>query len=261
MIWWTHPTESGLGDRLVDIVHLLALARIKGRKLCFEWPKFSIKNIDIAHRAIDILLPNVLKHIHFPPDVLFQNGDEKSECFSEGLGGGMFAAEVHKKYLWNICPLSEYELKVREVVDEFRFCDEIETFLETVPRKFVSFHIRRGDKVRDEPSDGFFIHRKDLRELDELTFRMLHLHLPYYDTFFFCGDEDRKLKPFVDYVQSYGKSVFTIPQMGKWRSTYFDLAVMTKSRAVVTSQRYSAFSRFSAIKGNCPISTVFYLCG
>jgi hypothetical protein len=55
--------------------------------------------------------------------------------------------------------------------------------------------------------------------------------------------------PFVDYIRARGGSIVEIPQLEKWRMTYYDVAVMTRSSFNITSQRRSTFSSFPALIG------------
>jgi hypothetical protein len=84
--------------------------------------------------------------------------------------------------------------------------------------------------------------------------------LKSFTAFFVCGDEDAKLKPFVDiHPRSGGTVIVNIPQLEKWRMTYYDLAVMTRSSFNITSQRRSTFSSFPALIGKGQYRTVYDL--
>jgi hypothetical protein len=122
----------------------------------------------------------------------------------------------------------------------------------------VALHVRRGDKVREEPHDGCFIETRELDQLNKLTFKAIDHFLKSYTAFFVCGDEDSKNVPFVDYIRAHGGTIVEIPQLEKWRMTYYDLAVLTRSSFNITSQRRSTFSSFPALigKGTTELYTI-----
>lgn len=255
-IRWTQPTASGLGDRLMDLVHLLAYCRVRKQDLHTSWAQFLPKDIDTAHRVIDIKLENVVAHITLPPDLVFTDSKE-GEWFNYAIGGDVSVHEFWAKHLKNTCSMESFAMSLAGVLGDITFCPDINDVLGTLPRNFAAVHIRRGDKVRDEEPDCAFIHRRELAELDRLTYKALDTLR--FDTFFLCGDEDHKTAPFRDHLLSHGKRVLGLPDMEKWRQTYFDLAVMSRARAVVTSTRYSAFSRFAALLGGATWATAFML--
>jgi hypothetical protein len=266
MIWWTQPTRSGLGDRLIDIVHLLAYARVKGHGLYVAWPEFQAKAIDVAHRREDILLGNVQRHIQWPRDLQmfierFACPPFDAEQFNEGIGGDPDG--FHEKHLGEVCSAGMYRVAVASVLADIGFCGPITEVLATLPPKFVSLHIRRGDKVRGEKdgtADGTFINHAGLAELDRLTYDAIDQCIAFgFDTYFLCGDEDEKLKPFEDYLVAKDKWLVQLPRWEKWRETYLDLAVMSKSKVVITSNKYSAYSRLGAMLGGATWSTVYMM--
>jgi hypothetical protein len=132
-----------------------------------------------------------------------------------------------------------------QVKNDFTFCAPINEFLSTIPKRFASIHIRRGDKVRTTPHDGRFITADELDRLNELTYKAIDYLTSRFDAFFLCGDEDEKIKPFRAYIESKGCSTFGVPAMEKWVSTYYDIAVMTRSEFIVTS---SVFQRSASCR-------------
>jgi hypothetical protein len=145
------------------------------------------------------------------------------------------------------------------VADDFGFCDEIIRFISHLPRLFVTFHIRRTDKVRSGQTDGTYIQSSELALLDDLTYRAIdNLVAKGQWNFFLCGDDDASTAPFARYIEEdKHRAVIKLPEMPKWQTTYYDLAVMTRSFFVVASQRYSSFSRFPTLISGGVWTTVF----
>ncbi len=258
---WTQPTESGLCDRLVDILILLTYARVFGCRLAFQWPGFKAKDIDTAHRTQDIKIENVLKYMRFPNDLLPTTDASTSCTFNKYLGGYCDLGLFHRTYLEGECTFERFMEFFEVTRKDFGFNEEITTFLTTIPADFVSFHIRRGDKVRQENGDGTFIHERELDELNRLTYKAFDQYLNAgVKMFFICSDQDEKKVEFVEYVKSNGAGTFDLPvSLQKWQTTYYDIAVMSKSQNIVTSNRHSSFSRFPAMIGNGKVDTVYSL--
>lgn len=260
-IYWTKPTQSGLGDRLVDISKLLAYARIIGKPLYTNWANFEIKKIDAQHRSTDILLGNVKNHINFPQGIYFESS--KRECtstFDQYLGGDPETSGFHSNHLSGKCTYEEYANMVKKVAQEFTFNSEITAFVDQLPPNTVAFHIRRTDKIRDTKECGTMVSTNELEELNRLTFQGIDLFISHgYINFFICGDENDKIIPFVDYILSKGKCVIGIPNMEKWQATYYDFATMSRCDYVITSNRFSTFSMFPSWIGNKEWHTVYGL--
>lgn len=251
---------SGLGDRLIDIYMLAGLARVRGDKIYVNWPAFPAKSIDVSHRATDILLENVLKFLSFPPEIVFDRDSPTEDAFESYMGGGGDVNGFYGSYVAGSATLDEFKAALSGVAKDFIFCEAIRAYLETVPQKFVTLHIRRGDKVRNEPTDGTYTHITELDWLNQMTYKALDYYMAQgYDTFFVCGDEDEKKMPFVAHIESKGKTIFKVPEMPKWQSTYYDMATMTQSDFNLASQRYSSFSRFPSFIGKGQFTTVFGL--
>jgi hypothetical protein len=71
-IYWTKPTESGLGDRLLDILFMATYAKLHKSNLLLTWTvyrgheKQETRNLDPSFRYVDSQLENVKKYIRFP---------------------------------------------------------------------------------------------------------------------------------------------------------------------------------------------------
>lgn len=255
-IRWTQPTGSGLCDRLYDLLFLAAYARLKNGRIILDWPPFDFQPIDVDHRRMDILLENVQAHINFPSEIVFSKDHPHDACFVYAIGAGAPYKDLHGAHV-DFCTWEQFQQTISEVKHEFTFCASINSFLGTIPKRFATLHIRRGDKVRTTPHDGRFITVDELDRLNELTYKAIDYLATRFDTFFLCGDEDEKIKPFRAYVESKGCSTFRLPAMEKWVSTYYDIAVMTQSEFIVTSQRYSTFSLVPSLLGIGQTKTVY----
>jgi hypothetical protein len=287
-IYWTKPTESGLGDRLSDILFMSTYARLHQSNLLLTWnvyrghEKIETRALDPAFRYVDSRLENVKKYINFPNNTIVEpfvqvetyktknwiiNDDEiriirlNYPTFEFALGGGNDPRRFWLAYCQDkVSTYEEFQQHLDAVGKEFSFCEEINKYLSSLPDRFASFHIRRGDKIRSGEIDGMHVHTNELKELNQLTYKCIDVFCDRYDNFFICGDQDEKKKEFIDYIISKKKNIITVPSyLDKWQQTYFDLATMTKSAINITSNRYSAFSRFPSLIGNKRYKSVFQL--
>jgi hypothetical protein len=256
-IRWTKPTGSGLCDRLYDLLFLATLARVQCARLFVDWQHFDIQPIDMAHRRIDILLENVRAHINFPSEIVFSKDDPCDTIFDYAIGAGASYEDLFAVHGSHLCSHQEFKRVLGEVRKEFTFCAPITSFLTSIPSRFASIHVRRGDKVRTTPHDGRFITVDELDRLNELTYKAIDYLATRFSAFFLCGDEDEKIKPFRSYIEAKGCTTFGLPAMEKWVSTYYDIAVMTKSEFIVTSQRFSTFSLVPSLLGIGQTQTVY----
>lgn len=258
-IRWVRPTESGLCDRLYDLHFLSAYARVNNARVYTKWEKFDIKDIDAPHRRQDILIENVRAHIKFPDEIVIDAHTPCDRTFEPGIGAAANYEDLWRLHAADICSWDVYKQALAETAKGFGFCPEIAAVLDTLPERFAALHIRRGDKVRNEEHDGCFIRFDELEYLNALTYRAIDHFLKEFDAFFVCGDEDEKIRPFTMYIASRGGHIVRIPQLEKWKMTYFDLAVMTRSSFNITSQRRSTFSSFPALIGKGQYRTVYDL--
>ena len=266
-VLWTHPTESGIGDRLCDLLLLYSYVSIFDSELHFRWPQFPMKDIDVKHREEDIKLENVSKYIKMPQKIFANSplnpSNNGNVCvFDRYVGGGFSVEKFHKEYVQQDLPFEQYKGSVENVSKQFSFRDKkIIDYLSGIPKEFTAFHIRRGDKVREgTENDGTYINTAELDHLDDITKKSIDLYSrPGGNTFFICGDEDEKNQPFIDYALLKKNKVFTTPTMPKWIGTYFDLAVLSKAKKIITSQRYSSFGRFASLIGGSELKTVYEL--
>jgi len=258
-IRWNKPTESGLGDRLMDMRLVVTYARLNSAQLLLVWPKFEAKSIDAEHRRTDILVGNVLKYLTFPKEVAFDSSPA-DEIFPNYLGGGVDNHDFWHAYLQGSCSFETFITTLDQVTSEFGFCEAVNSFTSSLPATFVSFHVRRSDKVRNEgwPTDNHMVKAAELPELDALTIRAIDRHLSEgCQHMFFCGDEDAKTQLFIEHASSKGANIIRLPEMQKWETTFYDMAVMTKSSANVVSNRRSSFCLFPSLVGRRPCYTVY----
>ena len=252
---WTQPTLSGLGDRFVDAVLLAAYAALKGENLHFNWMPYighevaETRRLDAPHRMVDSTWECVSEHVKFPSMIKVNNRDGAGSRFDRYVGGGLDSYGFHQTFVREFS-LEDYRASVRAVLNEFSFSDAIVS--RCAAKGHIGVHIRRGDKVRSVRDDDTHISAHELAELDARTYAMLDSKLEENPSasFFVCGDEDSKTQPFSDYIASKGGNLVTYARPEKHVQTFCDMCLLSRSRVILTSMRYSSFSIFSAMLGD-----------
>lgn len=252
MIHWTQSTSSGLCDRLIDVLYMSTMARFHGTRFRMEWHDYKLTPLDVPHRAIDIQLENVLKHMSLPPECQFEGRCDR--VFDQYLGARHTPEAFWREYMAHVCNFPQFHFLMKKVGEDFTFNGPIHEFVRCMPEHFSTLHIRRGDKVRDEPSDGCFIHVSELENLEVLTLKAVDYLLSNYGpNIFVCGDIDVNTHPVVPYIQSQGRVFLSGGQnfpLERHEQTFYDLAAMTLSRLNVTANRHSSFSKFPTLIRN-----------
>jgi hypothetical protein len=110
----------------------------------------------------------------------------------------------------------------------------------------LTVHLRREDKVRLSILNNHEIDYRELNDLNELTKIVIDSFLekkPNSKILFCSDDEEEKLKwenMYKDYCLKTPSFEFDFEQ------TYYDMYLMSISKNVLLSQRYSGFSMFSS---------------
>lgn len=254
---WNNPTLSGICDRLCDIIYMLSYSRLNNAELYTAWSDYTMRDFDMPHREFDIKLENISKFIKFPSDLHFNTNIIPDFHFNYYLGGGLSPESFYELYVDKKFNIEDFKKSLKETAKDFHFCCEIESFFSQIPDDFVGFHIRRGDKVRDG-SDENGIQLHELDDLNKKTETSIDFLIKNGEKkFFFAGDDDEAVNYFVDYARNKGAECFYYQKEPKWQTTYFDIAGLSKSKFIITSQKYSSFSLFSSLIGGCDCKTVY----
>lgn len=234
---------------MIDLIFVLAYARASNKKLNVSyWPSFAGNELTPAFRETDARLENVRAHLVFPTDVVFNSPCSRS--FEPYLGGGTSVGDFHRAYVGSACSRDDFERSIGGAARDFSFCQPILDFLGGLPTPLIGVHVRRSDKFRARTDDGSVLPSSALPQIDALTLRAIdHFAAAGHTHFFVCGDEDEKTVVFKDRVRAAGAALVSLPEMPKWRSTYYDLAVMSRCAKIVVSHTGSNFSRLAAMIG------------
>ena len=87
---WIASTQSGLGDRLINIAYMLTLSRKMGLALYLEWKGYDPPVGKVPeYRSQDILIENLWKHMKFPNDLTIVT-DGRFPLINNGIGCSIY---------------------------------------------------------------------------------------------------------------------------------------------------------------------------
>jgi len=260
---WTAPTQSGIGDRLIDVILVLSLARLAKSHLYMVWPEPTQNeqiNSKTPHRLVDVKVENISRYINLPSDLTI--GDTTTpttDRFEAGVGGDGNFHNFYVHYVPKEHSFYAFIQACKSTARDIQPCAEIEAWMHTLPNHYAAFHIRRGDKVRSGKSCFDFVSDQDVNRLDEITRAQIDICAAYgIQDYFICGDEDHLTQPFKDYVsKTKGCNVITVPCVEKHVQTFYDLFGISFSSVVYVSTRYSSFSRVAGMIGRTTCMSVY----
>lgn len=247
---------SGLGDRLCGMAMISVYAEVMGYDTVYiEWPPYHAPHHPgPAYRKKDILLDNVLAHIGFPKCIQVKNhptpeGEIWPHYLAPPEGGAEWAHElgvgaVHLSWFKPLympdVPQAVVDDATSVVRSQFTWTPAVRTIVEPLTREpFVGIHVRRWDKNFDMPITVPELERRTMLHLEALLDKG-------HERFFICGDDMASVEPLRQCVRESGASLIELPPMEDWQTTYFDLAVLSKTKTILESSRSSAFSHFAA---------------
>lgn len=273
---------SGLGDRLIDLYLLscIGYSRPEVGKIIIPWRAF---NKDSAHHSVpeyrfeDILLSNVLKHMMFPRNTIVVDTEKQHSVHSDlPLNRANYITNGTARWIFDINQDKDLRRFHREVLSdipyetvveaskrslsEFVFTNETMSLISHLMQEpYGSLHIRRTDKVRERRADDLMIDFSELHLLNQKTYDAIEFAVGELgiSRFYVCSDDDSAAKPFTDRLLEMGCSIIPAPNTQKWKTTYCDLALMSKSQIIIQSQKASVFSNVASLIGSVRLFNVF----
>ena len=216
-------------------------------------------------RYSDYKHDNFLKYFELPENTFIEkneSGLSNLSYFNGYIGGVESPTTFYQKYVLNDNLIMSYYSPFRTNKSGIDLNTFIETFY-TVCNNFkptkklidvskvdiipdLTVHLRREDKVRLSKLNNEVIDYRELNDLNELTKIVIDSFLekkPNSKILFCSDDEEEKLKwenMYKDYCLKTPSFEFDFEQ------TYYDMYLISISKNVLLSQRYSGFSMFSS---------------
>ncbi len=264
-LYWTGSTRSGLCDRLIDLVIMVAHSRSLNLKLLMVWKEQPVnehqEKVWNPIRKDDYKYQNLIKYFTMPKDIIVvENVREyiqKSVVIDKYLGG-MYSPHTfydglsNKQYSFDAL-IDNYNNILREITPTAELLSLFEKF--PLPKQVISVHLRRTDKVieagRGDADHGINI--LNMEKLDSLTLQTLdRILLSNPDLkIYFCSD-DFKVRKVFEEMEKYSSRVYSYihPESEPdFSRTYVDMYIMMMSEYVILSQHHSSFSLFSSLVG------------
>jgi hypothetical protein len=275
--------SSGLGDRLIDIylLSVIGYSLPDVDKVLIPWHTFQKQHAHFSvpeYRFIDIQLPNVLSHMSLPHNITPIDTETTTEYTSENPvesvsyvtnGSARWVYDLisdrdlrrfHKENLPDV-PYETVVASSNRTLSEFSFTDKTMSLIgDLATEPYASLHIRRTDKVRSARADTTMITSDELNDLNQKTFDAIRYaaSVKKINRFYVCTDDVEASQPFVEEIKRLNCFVLSPPEIERWKTTYRDLAMMSKSQVIIQSQTTSVFSNMACLIGNTKLFNVLH---
>ena len=256
----TNTALSGMCDRVVDLFLLATLSKVLNKKLYYVWKEaksFSEHQLKTwnAARFEDYKLENFTQYFDFPETINFVSESEletldrgKFNLFDDYLGGIYSPKTFHALYCQRFCSYETFEAQYQELVSQLKPTEKLKKLVQDVPRISISVHLRRGDKITQNP-DIVQIHANELESLNQTTKQCIDelMKNNQKQTVYFCSDTISSKEEFEkDYQDKNCLIIQQPPNLLDIEKTYVDLYLLSQSKNIVLSQKHSNFSVFAS---------------
>ena len=253
-IFWKNPSETGIGDRLLDLLNFTTYAAVKGKHLKCVYPfqPFTFTDYEKSrptYRLEDYKLSNIKTYMNLPESLhLYLYKHEVGE-FDEVIEATHYndSPFTFHERLKPPCSIFQFVQQYLEFASSISF-NLPHPFTPTTP--YMTVHLRRTDKVwdyKDNIHHGIQVHELD--ELNTKTMRVMdELIRRGIQSVYFCGD-DRDVIDFYSSIYSDRLHVLNhqIKLGDEIEQVYFDLHMLANSSWIILSQRHSSFSLFASM--------------
>jgi len=250
-------TQSGNGDRMIDVLLLAVMCKARNSKLYIRWQDFKNPgdcdpDMHPPWRFEDTKLKNVHSFFKFPSFVTIAYdviSYPKIE-FTKYLGGTISPYEFRKQYMADVSE-SDFNRVMLDVKKDFGL--KVDKFQPEVP--YVAVHLRRTDKLRGVCDT--MISRDRLEELNQHTRAAIQKAVDIgYTSFYVASDDPESKHEFVEYIHSIGCSTIQPENIHELLESYYDIWMISSSSLIIPSMRFSTFSLFPALFFDIPIWSV-----
>lgn len=285
-IVWTNSPLSGLCDRLIDFFLIATYCKLNKSNFISVWRPLhsntrdgksfyqtNENNGEISKffkevRYSDYKHENFLKYFELPKNTLIENyklnilSFPNLSYFDGYIGGVESPITFYEKYVANdnriLNDNSPFKKNKSNITKEefvrtfYSVCNSFQptkklieiSKIDVIPD--LTIHLRREDKIRLSKFNGELIDYRELNDLNDVTKLVIDSFLEKKPNakLLFCSDnEEEKLK----FENQYIENIIKTPTFEfDFEQTYYDLYIMSISKNILLSQRYSGFSMFSS---------------
>jgi len=256
---WYNSTRSGLCDRLIDLFMVAAMSELYEKPLYLCWHEQQVddiqKQIWNKIRFNDYKIENVMEYFEFPdcihiiPERELQTMERDGDsCFRNYLGGMFSPVTFYKAFISKSYSWKDYLDKYNNVLKEFKPKDKLLQLVKEIPQNMVSVHLRRTDKssLLVGGSHGVPVDKMDF--LNKTTKDILNQLIKNGNTnIYFASDCPVTKAEYEKEYSQYNPLQFNNNITQDIEQTYIDIYVMSMSKYIVLSQKYSSFSLFASL--------------
>lgn len=232
--------DSGLGDRLLDLINVYVYSQILGYKNFYvEWkygPQF-----DMSRKCLK--QDNLFRYICFPENIIFVNKEEMNKIkdgfiFDDIVGAqslySFMEKYVEKKYI------SYYEKKYYDICKQIKMKNIPEEVVNIFTNNNIStVHLRRTDKITKDKR-CFGIMHTELENLNNITKNFINVELQHNNKICIISDDKNEKDRFLNEYKDNNLIFFDVNE--QVLQAYVDFYCLMHSEKIFMSQHFSTFS-------------------
>lgn len=236
-IYKTLP-DSGLGDRLLDLINVYVYSELLGYKHFYvEWKYGS--QFDTSRKCLK--KEHLFNYISFPENIIFitkKEMEQLKDCFIfDDIVGALSLYSFMDKYVEETSR-HNYEKKYYDTCKRFSMKNIPEEVVNIFKSNISTVHLRRTDKINKDKR-CFGIEQKELDNLNHITKEFINREIKYGNKICIISDDTVEKNKFLsDY--SYNLIYFDLNEQVS--QAYVDFYCLMYSKKIFLSQQFSTFS-------------------
>ena len=251
---YINPPDSGLGDRLLDILLLYSYSILLN---CSEFYVHWEYNESFENTRQCLKLPHLLYYIKFPSNIFFINkrdknfknlfNDPNNIIFYDTLAASSIFI-FNEKYLKNdIEKKIQLEKIYYETFKQIQFINIPENIKNTfINSEVITIHLRRTDKVNNVIG-AHGVNESELIILNKKTQNFIENNILEGNKNICIISDDKNCKN--DYYFKYkdNANLIIFDEICQIKQAYYDLYCLCNANVIFMSQKFSTFSIVSAL--------------
>lgn len=232
--------DSGLGDRLLDLINVYVYSQVLGYKNFYlEWkygPQFEKSRKCLKQEYL-------FQYMNFPENIFFLNNGDINSISNPFVFNDVVGAQSLYSFMEKYV---KEEDKIKYETLYFKICKQITiknipneiTNIFTTNQNITTIHLRRTDKVNNKGSFGV-----DLNELENLNIKtkeFINRELQIGNRICIVSDDEKEKN---NYLLNYKyNNIFSFNLHDQVLQAYVDFYCLMYSKKIFLSQQFSTFS-------------------
>ena len=259
---YTNPPDSGLGDRLLDMITIYAYAKfLKCSNIYIKWAFFD----HFYEYRKCLRLDFFFKYIKMPHDIIFFENEIDIDTvinsneyilFNDVLGATSLELFI-SKYITNDEDKILFTKFYFESFNKIKFKNIPENITcDFDINNIITIHLRRTDKISDnEYAHG--VNNKELEYLNDITQKFIDLQIASNNKNICIISDDKSVKKQFINCNLSKCNIFVYDYDDDVLQVYVDFYCLSKSQAIFMSQKFSTFSIVSSLINFTPLYYCF----